>query len=98
MTSWRISFHPAALAEAEAARDWYADRNPTVARAFVAELQGAVRSIVNSPKRWPFYTENTRRDVFPRFPFNLIYRLSERNLQIVAVAHTSRKPGYWKER
>ena len=98
MTKWQINFHPAALAEAEAARNWYAQRNPFAARAFVTELQGALRSIVDSPKRWPSFTENTRRYVFPRFPFSLIYRLSDSTIQVIAIAHAGRKPDYWQDR
>jgi hypothetical protein len=48
---------------------------------------------------WASGPHHTRRFLLRKFPFLLIYR--ERaggNLQIVAVAHTSRKPGYWKER
>jgi plasmid stabilization system protein ParE len=30
-----------------------------------------------------------------RFPYVLVYRIAGAELIIVAVAHTSRKPGYW---
>lgn len=32
------------------------------------------------------------------FPYRLVYREREDDLYIVAVAHTSRRPGYWKQR
>jgi hypothetical protein len=35
-------FHPEAVAEARAARRWYADRSPLAAAAFVAELDHAL--------------------------------------------------------
>jgi hypothetical protein len=33
-----------------------------------------------------------------RFPYGVIYRLSGDTVEIVAVMHLSRKPGYWKHR
>ena len=33
-----------------------------------------------------------------RFPYLLVYRIAGAELIIVAVAHTSRKPGYWRRR
>jgi plasmid stabilization system protein ParE len=33
-----------------------------------------------------------------RFPYNVVYRVRENDIYVVAVAHTSRRPGYWFER
>lgn len=33
-----------------------------------------------------------------RFPFNVVYRIEDDVIHIEAVAHTSRRPGYWRER
>jgi len=33
-----------------------------------------------------------------RFPYKVVYRVREHNIYVVAVAHTSRRPGYWKDR
>ncbi len=41
----------------------------------------------------------TRRFLLRKFPFILIYRERDSgDIQILAAAHTSRKPGYWKRR
>ncbi len=93
-----IEFHPAALEEAEAARDWYAERSLVASKAFVSELIHAVEQLAEAPDRWPHYEAGTRRYVFPRFPFSLIYRILDKKIQIVAVAHVKRKPEYWKDR
>jgi hypothetical protein len=40
-----------------------------------------------------------RRYLLRRFPFVLIYReQTTAGIQLVAVAHTSRRPNYWKQR
>ena len=33
-----------------------------------------------------------------RFPYKVVYRVREDDIYVVAVAHTSRRPGYWKDR
>lgn len=39
-----------------------------------------------------------RRFPLRHFPFFLIYRKRDEHLQIVALAHTSRRPKYWRAR
>jgi len=48
-----VRLHPLAADEAEAARAWYFVRNPTVAGAFLLELDAAIATIAEAPKRWP---------------------------------------------
>ena len=33
-----------------------------------------------------------------RFPYYVVYRVREEDIYVVAVAHTSRRPDYWKHR
>ena len=33
-----------------------------------------------------------------RFPYKIVYRIREEDIYVVAVAHTSRRPGYWRSR
>jgi plasmid stabilization system protein ParE len=93
------AFHDEASAEYDAAFDWYLERSPDAARKFDAEVNRALTQIGQAPQRWVAGPHQTRRFLLRQFPFTLIYR--ERpsgEIQIVAVAHTSRKPGYWKRR
>ena len=32
------------------------------------------------------------------FPYYVAYRIREHDIYVVAIAHTSRRPGYWKDR
>lgn len=93
-----VTFHPDAIAEARGAREWYAARNESAAVAFMSELDHAVAQIAEFPNRWPTHLQGTRRYLLRRFPFALVYRESEAGLQVIAVAHGKRKPGYWKAR
>jgi plasmid stabilization system protein ParE len=77
---------------------WYAERSLVAARAFVHELSGMVALAAHSPESWPIGFGNTRRIVFPRFPFDLVFRIKGETIEIVAVAHQRRRPSYWRNR
>ena len=93
-----IGIHAAASAEAEAALEWYSARSAFAAFAFLLELNHAVTSVSETPQRWPRHEKNIRKYVFPKFPFVLYYQLTEQKIQIIAVAHSKRRPDYWKNR
>jgi len=40
----------------------------------------------------------TRKLVLQRFPYVIVYREKESSVEILAVAHGHRQPGYWKDR
>jgi len=58
----------------------------------------AIAAIGTSPRTWPRYGSRARRYVFPRYPFSLVYILRGEDIEIVAVAHGRRRPGYWRSR
>lgn len=52
----------------------------------------AVGQVVEAPERWPESEPGTRRYVFPRFPFRLVYRVVGETIQIIAVAIPDEDP------
>jgi plasmid stabilization system protein ParE len=80
------------------AYEWYDERNPSAANAFVLELDDAIRQIQSHPESWPLHMRGTRKFLFRRFPYGVIYRIIESTIQVIAVAHGRRRPGYWKSR
>jgi toxin ParE1/3/4 len=98
MSSRQIDVHPEAVAEARAAAQWYRERSALAANAFLAELDGAVERIARNPEMYPNYVQGTRRYLLQRFPFYLVYREVAEKLEVVAIAHGRRRPGYWKKR
>jgi toxin ParE1/3/4 len=93
-----LDFHPQAAEELEAAFDWYAERSRAAAVAFVDEVDDALQKIAAEPDRWPQHTHGTRRYLLRRFPFLVIYRVVDKRVQIIAIAHARRRPGYWRSR
>jgi toxin ParE1/3/4 len=99
MTIRQVEIHPDALAEAEAAIAWYADRSSRAPAAFIEEIDRAIQSILSAPKRWPIFESDFRRVPLFRFPYSIVYREKSNDLvQILAVAHGRRSPGYWRTR
>ncbi|QDU18331.1 type II toxin-antitoxin system RelE/ParE family toxin [Urbifossiella limnaea] len=39
-----------------------------------------------------------RECILPGVPINVVYRETDAAIEVVAVAHHSRRPGYWKKR
>lgn len=94
----QIIVHSEAEIEILGALAWYQERSRLAARAFVQELTHVVRLAAQSPRTWPIRVGNTRRVVFPRFPFDLVFRMKGEAIAIVALAHHRRRPDYWDNR
>ena len=93
-----LQFHPEAEAEYLQAFHWYEDRSPTAALRFEAEIERVLEQIRIGPEVFPRYDETHRFAVVRRFPYSVVYRTPSDHLYVVAVAHSSRLPGYWQER
>jgi plasmid stabilization system protein ParE len=98
MAKLPLAFHPDARGELMEALDRYYERSPDAARAFESEIERACTTIQDSPETWSIYLRGTRRYLLSRFPYLLVYLVSDDAIQIVAVAHGHRKPGYWADR
>jgi len=77
---------------------FYEERMLGLGLDFEAASRRALKIIASAPKRWPIGKHGTRRYVMRRFPFVIHYIDVPDRIWIVAFAHTSRKPGYWKGR
>ena len=98
MASKKVEFHEEASLEYEAAFEWYFARSEQAAARFADELSRAIALIVEAPQRWPGGVPGTRKFLLRRFPFAVVYRELPSVIQVLAVAHGHRRPGYWKER
>jgi plasmid stabilization system protein ParE len=91
----KIIFHADAIAEARSARRWYSERDVEAGDVFMSALDDAVALISRTPRMWPTFEGGTRRYLLKTFPFSLIYRTHMDGIQVVAVMHERRRPGYW---
>jgi plasmid stabilization system protein ParE len=93
-----VEFLTAARREVADAFEWYRERSPQAADSFIRELDRGLDLIAESPEVWPMYELDSRRYILRRYPYSLIYRCEARRIVVVAVAHHSRRPGYWHSR
>lgn len=98
MASLPVGFHPDARADALHAYDGYRNRSDEAAAAFLLELENASSAIKSSPEIWTPYLHGTRCYLMKRFPYIIVYRFGDEEIEILAVAHGSRKPGFWTDR
>ena len=98
MSPDQIRFHPEVDDEVVEAYHWYRARSPLAAVAFRAAIDRAITLIAGAPERPAPYLHGTRRVVLRRFPYVLVYRITEDGVEIVAVTHGRRRPGYWFDR
>ena len=82
-----LEIHPEALAEFKAAVVWYVDKSDSAAVNFVAEIDNAIELITASPRRWPAAERGTRKFVLRRYPYAVIYRERDTDIQVLAIAH-----------
>jgi len=96
----RIRFLDDARDEFDAAIDWYAERSVIAAERFRSLVANAIEQLAATPRAAPMWPDRNDLRAWPlsRFPFSLVYLLDNDQLVIVAVAHASRRPGYWRDR
>ncbi|ODU33767.1 MAG: hypothetical protein ABS92_15970 [Thiobacillus sp. SCN 63-374] len=95
----RISFNPLARAELVEGARWYANEaGASRAGDFRQEIQRSLRLAIEHPALASPAVNNTRRLQVHRFPYSVIYRADGDMLRVLAVAHHSRRPGYWAGR
>jgi plasmid stabilization system protein ParE len=83
VTPRSLQIHPAALEEAEAATDWYAERSRRAAVGFLKELGRSIRQVSERPEQFPEFEFGTRRIMLRKFPYLLVFRETELAVEIM---------------
>jgi plasmid stabilization system protein ParE len=65
---------------------------------FERAVAEAVRRAVANPEHGAPRSRNTKPLLVKGFPFSVIYRADDREVLIVAIADSRRKPDYWAKR
>ena len=88
-----------AEADVDAAVEWYIGEEAfTAANDFLDEIGRAMSLLARFPKVGEVGAHDSRILPLHNFPYSLIYRLQGDAVRIIAVAHHSRRPGYWAGR
>ena len=94
----KYRLHREALAEYEGDIRYYKNRQPGLQLRFVAAVEEAIHRILEHPQRWRRIEPDIQRCLTRTFPYAIIYSVRGDTVFILAIAHGSREPGYWKHR
>jgi hypothetical protein len=92
----RFVFHAAAEAEHLEAIAYYESVRPGLGASYLVDFERVMDVICRDPERFPLAEDpDIRRTKLRRFPFSILYRQVRDAVQVLAVAHQRRRPGYW---
>lgn len=91
-------FHPEAELELDEAAAWYEAEVSGLGSDFGDEVERVINILLDHPELGARVDKDLRHFVLRRFPFSVVYGVTGQLLYIVAIAHGSREPGYWKAR
>lgn len=89
---------PAASADVEDAYPWYEAQQTGLGEEFLAAADAVMKSVVANPLQFPVIHRQTRRALFPRFPYGFYYRIVSDQIIVVACMHGRRDPRRWQSR
>ena len=91
-------FHSEAQAEFREAALFYESKRSGLGASFADEVEHAIQLILAHPDAGTPVGRSLRRVLVKRFPYAVIYRREAGEIFILALAHQSRRPGYWRQR
>jgi len=99
----RVRILQEATEEAIAAADWYDKEREGLGKEFASAVEIAIDLIEEdilplSPMPGKSGTIGVKRLILKRFPYDIVVIEGELETVVIAIAHHSRKPGYWRER
>jgi toxin ParE1/3/4 len=93
-----VVYHPLAVEELIESSEFYELRESGLGTRFLKTIDKSLELLKRNPRISKADHLGRRKYVVNRFPFLLIYKFKENRIVVLAVAHGSRRPGYWKER
>jgi len=95
-----VHFSDPAAAELSAAVQWYEKRRAGLGAEFFDAVTTTIALIQSHPEVGAVRPGRlaSRQFKVHRFPYRVVYRLRDDDSYVVAVAHSSRRPDYWKHR
>ncbi len=78
--------------------EWYGKENKDLSREFVKILEQTFEQIIANPFLFQQVFEDYRKINTAKFPYKIIYRISENKVIVLAVIHHKRNPEVWKTR
>jgi plasmid stabilization system protein ParE len=87
----------AAEQELDEAVDWFHQQQDGLQLRFLDEFRSTLARIQVQPEIYQELKPGIRRALMRRFPYSVIYEISEDALLILAIGHQHRRPYYWQK-
>jgi plasmid stabilization system protein ParE len=91
-------FHPEARLEFRESARYYESQQPGLGFRYVDAVRDAITRVRSRPRLYREIEPNIRQCRVLRFPYGVIYQIKNSRIEILAVMHLHRRPGYWKNR
>jgi plasmid stabilization system protein ParE len=93
-----FTIQPEAADEANAAFNWYENQQPGLGGEFYRELTRGFEFILENPLLSHVAYRGLRQRKLNRFPYLVVYQVTNEEVSVVSVFHGSRNPAVWKRR
>lgn len=80
------------------AANWYDRRSNGLGDAFCDAVRSAVDAILLDPNRHPEIEDGVRYRRVQRFPYLVLFELTDFEIALLTVVHTSQSPDRWRGR
>jgi toxin ParE1/3/4 len=95
----KYSLHPLAKEDLREAAKHYRQRaGSMLAQALLADFEHEIQLLLLHPKLGALWAHGKRRLSMRHFPYAIVYAVVDDEIQVLAVAHHSRHPNYWRKR
>jgi toxin ParE1/3/4 len=95
----KLRVDPAALDELLQAEEYTTTEfGESVANAFRLAVASVLEEITEFPKRYATVRKKVRSKVLRPYPFSIMYEEINDTVRVYAIAHSKRKPFYWRSR
>jgi plasmid stabilization system protein ParE len=94
----KLTVRPHAEAEAIEAAAWYQEQSEALAARFTEAFRSALTKVVENPFQYQIVEDDVRRAAVGRFPYGLLYEVSDDEIVILSCFHGRRDPARWRDR
>lgn len=95
----RLTVRRSAEQELVSAAKWYEGKRSGLGHEYLTAVATAFRAVQETPDAFPAWERTSfRKCQVTRFPYAVFFVVSDDEIEVVAVAHGRRRPGYWRNR